>query len=138
MKTQILDLKVSSYSNISIIKLESGINVKFKKKYDLLNNTDFILSQDLINMLKETIYITLDVYQCKIGISENEIGNMIGSHVYAVDSISITSKIDYLKNHTLLTIFLPTHENNGSSAGLFWQFPIMSENNLVNENQVII
>jgi hypothetical protein len=134
MKTRTLEFKTCAYSKVSIVTLESGLSLKFKKKYDLLNDAEYIQLQDLIEMLKEIIYLTLDLYHCKIEMSDIELCNMITAQVNSIDSISITSKIDYLKNNTFLTLFLNTQENNSSTAGLFWQFPIKTEAKLVNEN----
>jgi hypothetical protein len=111
------------YSLVSIAKLDSGICTKYKKS-EHCHELKTIGQPLLASLLLDSIRLVTELFHCQVDPLETEIYDMANVFVVASNSLTITSKIVYLKNNTILTMYLNIQEANETATGYFWQFPV--------------
>ena len=122
MKTDPSFSLLMNYANVSIAKLDSGMNLTFKRKLPTLTS-GYIKEEELSGMILETIRYTMDMFNYTMD-KEWEMNDLCSIQIQQTESISITSKIVNLKNTRVLTLFLGARNNASHAAELFWQFPL--------------
>lgn len=111
------------YSLMSIAKLDSGICTKYRKSEHCHELTT--ISQALLaSILSDAIRLVTELFHCEVEQADTEIYDMANVSVAASNSVTITAKIVYLRNNTILTMYLNVQEANETATGYFWQFPV--------------
>ena len=123
MKTSPSLSHLFDYSNVSIAKLDSGMNLTFKRKYSSLSS-GYIQEKELSEMILETIRYTMDMFNYTMDKEEWEMNDLCSIQIQQTESVSITSKIVDLKNTRVLTLFLGARNSACPAGELFWQFPL--------------
>lgn len=123
MKTNPSFSHLFNYANVSIAKLDFGMNLTFKRKYSNLPS-GFIQEEELSEMIMETIRYTMDMFNYTMDKEEWKMNDLCSIQIQETESVSITSKIVDLKNTRVLTLYLGARNSAIPTGELFWQFPL--------------
>src|SRR5206468_5205316 len=107
--------------------------IKYKKR-EQCRELGVVNQHMLSSLLKESIRLVAELFNCHVENLESEIIDMANVPVLASGSLTLTSKLVYLKGNTMLTLYLNVQEDSNTATGYFWQFPVRTGLNAIYVN----